>query len=81
MRIESQQCNWNRQQGNSIALYSPPSAFEPFYLCKGLDIGVATEKLVDACNHQFDIGTKYITCHYLEKVKEKRLTITYKIAP
>ena len=32
------------QQGNIIALYSAPTAFEPFCLCKVLDIGIATEK-------------------------------------
>ena len=44
-------------QGNIIALYSPLTS-EPFYLCKVLDVGIATEKLVDACNHQLDISTK-----------------------
>ena len=44
-------------QGNIIALYSPLT-FEPFYLCKVLDIGIATEKLVEKCNHQLDISTK-----------------------
>ena len=39
-----------------------------------LDIGIATEKLVDACNCQLDIGTKYIKCHYLMKLKEKTLS-------
>ena len=48
-------------QGNIIALYLPPTAFESFYLCKVLDTGIATEKLVDACNHQLDIGTNYIS--------------------
>ena len=32
------------QQGNIIALYSAPTAFEPFCLCKVLDIGIATER-------------------------------------
>ena len=69
------------QQGNIIDLCSPPTVFEPFYLCKVLDIGIATEKLVDARNHQLDIGTKYIKCHYLEKMNEKRSIITYKVFP
>ena len=46
-----------------------------------LDIGIATEKLVDACNCQLDICTKYIKCHYLKKLKEKTLIITYKTLP
>ena len=48
------------QQGNIMALYSPQTAFEPFYLCRVLDIGIATEKLVDACNQKLVISEKYI---------------------
>jgi len=50
-----------------IALYSPPSSFELFYLCKVLDFGTATEDMVDAYNHRVPMGTKYVLCNYLEK--------------
>ena len=59
------------KQRNIIALYSPPTAFEPFYLCKVLETGVANEEMVDTYNHQLNIGDKFIKCNYLEKVKEK----------
>ena len=40
------------KQRNIIALYSPPTAFEPFYLCKVLETGVANEEMVDTYHHQ-----------------------------
>ena len=69
------------QPGNVIALYSPPTAFEMFYLCKVLDTGIASEKMVDESNHNIDIGTQFIMCQYFEKVKEKRSYLSYKILP
>ena len=67
------------KQENIIALYSPPSAFESFYLCKVLETAVANEEIVDTCNHHLNIRGKFIKCNYLEKVKGKRLFMLYKI--
>ena len=45
-----------------IALFSPPNAFELFYLCKVLDFAIAQEPLVDKYNHMIELGCPYIKC-------------------
>ena len=69
------------QPGSVIALYSPPEAFELFYLCKVVKVGVATEPIADKFNHFIESGSKYVKCQYFEKIKEKRSKICYKILP
>ena len=59
-------------QISRIALFLPPESFELFYLCYVLKISIAEEKIADKCNHIISKGNTYITCQYLEKIKEKR---------
>ena len=69
------------KKGSFIALFSHPSSFELFYLCKVLEFGTATENMTDSYHHHVTIGTKYILCNYLEKKAEKKDRIVYKILP
>lgn len=65
--------------GSIIALFSHHQSLELFYLCKVLDFGIASEMLHDEYNHIIDIGTKYIKCQYLEKCREQKNYITFKL--
>ena len=56
--------------GNIIALFSPPSSFELFYLCKVVNFGVAQIELKDEYDHVILDGQSFIQCQYLEKVGE-----------
>ena len=67
------------KKGLYIALYSPPQASELFYLCKVLSCETATTSISDANDHTVLQGIKYIRAHYLEKVKEKKNLVHYKL--
>lgn len=67
------------EPGSVVAVYSPPNASEVFYLCKVVSIGEAHETLVDKYNHRITEGSKYLSCNYLEKIKEKKSVIHYKL--
>ena len=54
-----------------IALYSPSSALELFYLCKVIKFGTAIDELKDDSDHVIQKGQPYIQCKYFEKVGEK----------
>ena len=67
------------EKGSYIGLYSPPQASELFYLCKVLSCKTATTSISDANDHTVLQGMKYIRAHYLEKVKEKKNLVHYKL--
>ena len=69
------------QKDNIIVLFSPPESLEPFYLCKVIEVGVATKRIVDKPNYSIESGSHYIKCQYLEKIKEWKSTIKYKLLP
>ena len=64
--------------GQFIALYSPPSASELFYLRKVLVYGVASGTCQDIYQHTIPKGIK---CQYLEKKSEKKNKIFYRLLP
>ena len=63
----------------STAVYSPPNASKLFYLCKVMDKGVAKQDLFDKYHHIVSKGSSYLKCVYLEKISEKKGTISYKM--
>ena len=67
------------ENGSYVALYSPPQASELFYLCKVLSCETAATSISDANDHTVLQGMKYIRTHYLEKVKEKKNLVHYKL--
>ena len=67
------------QPANAITLYSPPEAFELFYLYKVINVRVGPELLTDKFNRLIGIGLQYIKYQYLNMIKEKKLKIYYKI--
>ena len=66
------------ERGKCIALFSPPSSSELFYLCKVLDYGVAPETFEDTYHHVIPEDSN---CQYLEKKIERKNKITYKLLP
>ena len=54
-------------------------ASELFYLCKVLSCETVTTSISDANNHTVLQGMKYIRAQYLEKVKEKKNLVHYKL--
>ena len=48
------------QKDNIIASFSPPKSLELFYLCKVIEVGVATKRIVDKHNHSIKSGSYYI---------------------
>ena len=67
------------EKGATIALFSPPSSSELFYLCNVLDMKVAKEDICDIYNHAVSKGGKYHECQYYEKSAEKKGFIQYKL--
>ena len=66
-------------QNSHVALFSPPESFEHFYLCYVLKISIAEEDFANKYNHIISKGNTYITCQYLEKIKEKSGCVYYKL--
>ena len=66
-------------KGSYVVLYSASQASELFYLRKVLSCETATTSISDANNHTVLQGIKYIRAHYLEKVKEKKNLVHYKL--
>ena len=64
-----------------IALYSPPTSLELFYLCKVIDFGVAECTLTDQNNHVISEGCNYILRQYFQKEKEKKNKVIHKFLP
>ena len=69
------------QKDNIIASFSPPESLELFYLCKVIEVGVATKRIVDKHNHSIKSGSYYIKWQYLEKIKEQKSMIKYILLP
>ena len=67
------------EEGSYVALYSPHQASELFYLFKVLSCETATKSISDANDHTVLQGMKYIRAQYLEKVKEKKSLVHYKL--
>ena len=67
------------KEGPFIALYSVPQAPELFYLCKVISCETTTESISDAYDHSILKGMKYVKVDYLEKVKEKKGLVYYKL--
>ena len=65
--------------GSTVAVYSPPNASKLFYLCKVMDKGVAKQDLFVEYHHIASKGSSYLKCVYLEKISEKKGTISYKM--
>ena len=70
---------FNRKEGAFTALYSPPQATGLFYLSKVLSWETATESISNANDHSILKGMKYVKVNYLEKVKEKKSLVYYKL--
>ena len=66
-------------QNSHVALFSPPESFKHFYLCYVLKISIAEEDFANKYNHIISKGNTYITCQYLEKIKEKSGRVYYKL--
>ena len=67
------------QKGSIIASYSEQKSMELFYLCKVVEFGYASENLCDHYNHNSTNGSIYIKCQYLQKIKEQKQTIYYRL--
>ena len=67
--------------GSYVALFSAKSSFELFYICKVIAFGTAENDIYDSFNHAVLKGTRFIECNYLEKIKEKKSNVYYKIIP
>ena len=67
------------QKDSIIALYSPSKSIELFFLFKVLEFGVAESNMVDRNEHYIMKGEKFIKGNYLEKTKEKKGAVFYKI--
>ena len=67
------------EKGATIALFSPPSSSELFYLCKVLDMKVAREDTCDIYNHAVSKRDKHFECQYYKKSAEKKGFIQYKL--
>ena len=65
------------EPGNAVALFSPSSALELFYLCKVIECGVVTEDLSDKSGQSIAAGIPYLLVHYYEK---KQIVNSAKIA-
>ena len=68
-------------KGSVVALLT--DSYEPFYLCKVLDFGIAGKDLGNPESHNFVIkGEKYIECRYLDIDTRRKRTkgkIHYKL--
>ena len=66
-------------QNSHIALFSPLESFELFYLYYVLKISIGVEEIAGKYNHIILKGNAYITCQYLEKIKENCGCVYYKL--
>ena len=60
-----------------IALFSPSSSFELFYLCHVYDFGIAQENMKDDSDHIVFKGQPFIKCKYYDKISEKSRKVQY----
>ena len=60
-------------------LSSPLQTSELFYLCKVLSSLTAAEEVPDANNHSILERMKFVKVHYMEKLKEKKELLYYKL--
>ena len=67
------------EKGSTIALYSPSTSIELFFLCTVADFGIASEELKDKNKHIIKEGEKFIKGRYLEKTREKKGFVYYKL--
>ena len=64
--------------GAYVALYSPTSGFEPFYLVEVLDKGIAKKRMEDEHAHNIPASQHFMLGCYFEKDQEKRNHVLYK---
>ena len=67
------------EKGSTIALYSPSTSIELFFLCTVTAFGIASEELKDKNKHIIKEGERFIKGRYLEKTREKKGFIYYKL--
>ena len=60
--------------GSCIALYSDTNSWEPFILCKVLDIKVAAKDYIDSNGHMIYEGKKFITAFYYKKNEKQKMS-------
>ena len=60
--------------GSIISLYTPSNIFEPFYLCKVLELCTAKGVTTDNEGHSAEKGEKYLKCYYLQLKPKTRLS-------
>ena len=60
--------------GSCIALYSDTNSWEPFILCKVLDIKVATKDCIDSNGHVIYEGKKFIIAFYYKKNEKQKMS-------
>ena len=59
-----------------VAVFSHSKANELFYILKVIWKGIATENIADANNHTVRKGESYVIGLYLQKLDEKKRSIT-----
>ena len=64
--------------GSFVALLSPSSGFEPFYLVEVLDKCVSETMLEDKHGHVIPAGMMHIVCSYFEKDSENKNYLSFK---
>ena len=64
--------------GSYVALFSPTTGFEPFYLVEVLQKGIADTRMEDEHNHTIPASRQYMLGCYYEKDNEKRSHVLYK---
>ena len=58
--------------GSCIALYSDARSWEPFYLCKVLDMKVAYADCTGSSGHMIPKGKKFISVFYYKKSEKEQ---------
>ena len=66
-------------EGSFVAVYSSEKSIENFYVVKVIEKAVADGDISDAYGHVVQKGAMFIKGQYLEKVKEQRDTLCYKL--
>ena len=60
-----------------VALYSPATSFEPFYVVKVISKSTANDDMIDIYGHTIQKGSKFLKGFYLEKIEQKKDNIIY----
>ena len=60
------------EKDTTVAVYSPPTSIELFFLVHVVDIGIAAEDMEDQFGHVVEKGYKFIRGYYMEYDGEKK---------